>query len=205
MATTGLSYRIWVETQHDFSPSTHNRARLRRVALGLIETGFIYLTIQLSYTVTTAVIWYQYTHGNHTPTMGVTWAWNVTNPLNAMIPVSDLARFVLLAATDLLMKLVYQGIALTLIAAKINISSIIGSQRDLINEVFAPWRSKSSHHISGHDSQDTTHSGFTISIIMSSQIGSTQSSQGASTHGLKAKDLEGENKARGPQFKHSPC
>lgn len=89
MATGGLSYRIWVETGHDLTPSTRNRTRLRQVAVGLIETGSIYLAIQLSYTITVAVAWYQINHDPHKrPSAEFWWAWNVIGAFETMIPVS---------------------------------------------------------------------------------------------------------------------
>lgn len=87
IATAGLSYRIWVETGHDNGLSAESQARVRRVALGLIETGSIYLAVQLSYTVTTSITWYQLTHGSGLPPVDSLWAWSVTNALSTMIPV----------------------------------------------------------------------------------------------------------------------
>lgn len=94
MTTTSLSYRIWKETRYceGLAPSLHNKTRLRRIAVGLVETGFIYFAVQLSYTVTTAMILYEDTYSGH-PSVDVSWAWNVTNPLNAMIPVHSLVYF----------------------------------------------------------------------------------------------------------------
>lgn len=87
MATTALSYYIWKETRYEFAPSMPNKIRLRRVAMGLIETGFIYFAVQFSYFIVIAIGWYEWTHGSNQPSVDLWWAEEVTNAMFAVIPV----------------------------------------------------------------------------------------------------------------------
>lgn len=91
MATASISYLIWVETRNEIAPYVRNKARLRLIALGLIETGFIYFAVQLSYSVVIAVTWYQYTHGDGNPSNDVNWAFSIISAFSSMIPVSWLS------------------------------------------------------------------------------------------------------------------
>lgn len=107
MATTSLSYHIWKETRHDFAPSLQNKARLRRVALGLIETGFIYFAFQLSYTVILVKFVYDFKYSSSGT--GPVLVWYVTSVLNAQIPVRWLVHIIVSVITDVLIKLYLPG------------------------------------------------------------------------------------------------
>lgn len=86
-ATASFSYLIWKETGHQYAPSFQNQARLRRVAISLIETGFIYLAIELAFAVTVVVIWYEAVRGTGMPAVDAIWAYSVLGALSSQIPV----------------------------------------------------------------------------------------------------------------------
>lgn len=87
-----------------------------------------------------------------------------------------------------------QGVATTLITAKINITSMIGSRKELIDEVFAPWRSRSSPN-NVPDGQDMTISDFRAARI-------TNINQGLSVNS-KAEDLANADESQNVELKES--
>lgn len=92
MATAGLSYRIYKETRHESAPSMQNKARLRLIAMGLIETGFFYSAIQLSNCVISAIALDRSIRGIFPLPVDILWALAVLGALNAMTPVRVLVH-----------------------------------------------------------------------------------------------------------------
>lgn len=201
MVTAGLSYRIWSETRHDFASSMQNKTRLRQIAMGLIETGFIYFAAQLSFTVILAMAWYSEARFTFEDFM---LSYTITNTLNAFIPVCKLSPWDL-NCNHSLIRLTYKGIATTLIAAKINITNIIYNREELITEVFAPWRSRSGpSNIPAYNAGDTTLKTFRAAVFLPFDEDTPRSSQALSVPGLNNEYLKSANDNKDSTHKVSP-
>lgn len=100
-----------------------------------------------------------------------------------------------------------QGIAPTLIAAKISVTNIISTHKELINEVFAPWRSTDSNHrdATALNSQNKTLSNFRAAVRLPSSEPTTQHSEEISMSESKGRDIIDVGMAEAINRKGSPC